>query len=544
MQNKLYAPPPIGGGLPEKQEEPWPKATAHDKVFAWLIAAGCVIFVDFALFGGFNMGFSIAYALLFCLCLSYQAKDMRMTPFSLFCGAYSLLASAVFALYAMPGVNFVLFCSIVLAAAVFFIYACGAARYPSGGYLMLLDGLAALFYLPLKFAGRPFVAFFSKKMNPGKKGVGLKIFVGLLAAIPALMLVFPLLMASDAAFENIMKQVLNIQNLPELLFKILLGLVMAIFLFSAMYAMKKKRAKEDKTYGNPFRVLHVTDPVGVNAAMSAICAFYVLYLVAQLGYFFSAFSGFLPEGYTFTPAEYARRGFFEMCAISVINLFFVFGACVLVKRKRGNVPASTRTLALFMVAFNMVLIIAAISKMALYVGIFGMTQLRVFASVFMAAVFILCLALAVRLIFRKFPYMKVAAVLCALLLLTVGFADIDTCIARYNIAAYQSGQIKDMDVRTLGYLSDSAVPHIAGLLDDEDPGVRREAKEVLNEKLRSSYIVHKDGTLQARWAKRDHDFRLYNRSAALAKETLLQNLDDYFEWMDWELNPAEYYEDT
>lgn len=60
----------------------------------------------------------------------------------------------------------------------------------------------------------------------------------------------------------------------------------------------------------------------VYAAVTPICILYVLFFVSQFPYFLGGFTGELAEGFTY--AEYARKGFFELCAVCCIN-FAVIG---------------------------------------------------------------------------------------------------------------------------------------------------------------------------------------------------------------------------
>lgn len=120
-------------------------------------------------------------------------------------------------------------------------------------------------------------------------------------------------------------------------------------------------------------------PVTLNTFLGVVAFCYLLYLVSQLAYFFSAFEGILPEGYT--QAEYARRGFFEMSALCSINLLMVLVSIGQVRRN-PEVPRLTRFLCLFILVFSLVLAACSASKMGLYIGVYGLTRLRVLTSLF------------------------------------------------------------------------------------------------------------------------------------------------------------------
>ena len=187
------------------------------------------------------------------------------------------------------------------------------------------------------------------------------------------------------------------------------------------------------------------------------------------------------EGYAFTPSEYARRGFFEMVMIALINGGVLSLSCILVKRNaKDEIPAPVKGLSLFIALFTLLLTATAFSKMVLYIQLMGMTRLRVLTSIFMVMLAIAILALIVRLFFRRFPYMRVIITGCNLALLCCAYADVDTMIAKNNIAAYRAGALEQLDVLYLGSLSAATVPQLEALLEDENAAVRDDTARVMD----------------------------------------------------------------
>jgi len=190
----------------------------------------------------------------------------------------------------------------------------------------------------------------------------------------------------------------------------------------------------------------------------------------------SYIQGILPDGYTL--AEYARRGFFEMAWLSFINLGLMCLAMGLVEKKAGA-PALTRGLCLFLGLAALFLIAAASAKMLLYISGYGLTRKRVLTEVFMLWLGVTTILVSVWLFKPRFPYMK-GAVICALILGCVTFwADVDTQVARYNVRAYQSGQLETIDMGHMSSLGDGALPYIKGLTHDRDPEIASTAMDIL-----------------------------------------------------------------
>jgi hypothetical protein len=67
------------------------------------------------------------------------------------------------------------------------------------------------------------------------------------------------------------------------------------------------------------------------------------------------------------------------------------------------------------------------------------------------------------------------------------FGDVDGFIAKYNISAYQSGNISELDIRLFYDLSDSAVKYAVLLADDDEAGA--EIRDYLSHKYEKLNIL-------------------------------------------------------
>ena len=258
--------------------------------------------------------------------------------------------------------------------------------------------------------------------------------------------------------------------------------------------------------------------------LTVLSLVYLAYLLSQGAYFFEGFRGLLPAGYT--PAMYARRGFFEMCTICVINLAFFFGAASVCRRREGRLPAFIRLLMCFLCLFSLTLVAISASKMVLYIRSFGMTRLRILTSAFMLVLAVGFICLILRLFRNGVPYLKVTLIAAAAVLLVLSFVNVDRIVASYNTAAYRSGALSGIDVKTISELSDAAVPSLLDLADDADPVVARLARAELLDRVDAFFKVGPDG----RPVPVSADWRGYNLVSARAKALLLQSWDRIQTW--------------
>ena len=125
------------------------------------------------------------------------------------------------------------------------------------------------------------------------------------------------------------------------------------------------------------------------------------------------------------------------------------------------------------------LITAASAKMLLYIGSYGLTRLRVLTQVIMVWLAITTVLVCVWLVKPGFAYMK-AVVLTALVIgAAVLWVDVDTQVARYNVRAYQAGQLQTVDVPHLRSLGYGAIPYLEELTHSSDPAVANSAAQGL-----------------------------------------------------------------
>ena len=237
---------------------------------------------------------------------------------------------------------------------------------------LILNSFAFLFKGCFKNLPKSIVSFFANNKTRRKSVLG--VLLGLAISFPALLIIVPLLMESDAAFSGLIENIFG--DFFGTVFKLIFGITLGLFIVSYCFTLKKENNNDIVNFN--FGGIYNT-PIVTFLSVLSVC--YFLYLFSQLAYFFSSFQGFLPAGYEFTLSEYARRGFFEMATIASINLVIIFGVFALSKKQNGKLCLVPKILCGFISIFTLVIIATAISKMALYIGGYGMTaveQIRYF----------------------------------------------------------------------------------------------------------------------------------------------------------------------
>ena len=427
---------------------------------------------NMVLFGGFRLGFAMGGCLSILLSWWYLRRcGCRGDGYT---NAILALCLVIAAGFGWSGDGFVkLWLLLFLLAGVnlAFCLMAGRNRFAPGSARSLLD------------AARTVFGFGIGHMDQSCRGVGMAfrsggeltrrsgaVLAGLAIAVPALVVVLPLLIASDAAFEGLVGLLPDF-DLYEVFATAAAGGLLGIFFYTRALALRHGALPEAPATER--RGLH---PLTMNTALGAVCAVYLAYLFSQLAYFVGGFSGILPEG--FTRAEYARRGFFEMTCLAGINLaLMTFGVSKV--RHEGKAPSSTRALCLFLGLVTEFLAASSAAKMVMYIGSFGLTRLRVLTMVIMLFLGITTALVCLWLYLPKLQYMK--AVLLAALIIGAGvlWLDVDTQVARYNVEHFLSGDLNSADIDHLASLGSGAVPYLEELAHCDNVPIANLARDYL-----------------------------------------------------------------
>lgn len=318
--------------------------------------------------------------------------------------------------------------------------------------------------------------------------------VGLVVGLPLIILVTALLMSADAGFQSVIDAPLrSLRQLDvwSVVWRVILGLPLAVFAFNLLYANAHHSGVGAITpawAARANRAVRKLPAVGLATPMVILVLIYVVFFAAMTSYLFSGFAGHLPSGQTY--AEYARSGFFQLAAVATINLVVVgFGYLFAARRHPTGAPAEAaprlayppflRWLSFALSILTLLLIATAISKMALYIGAFGLTRLRLYTLVFMIALAVVFIVIGLRhLVYFRVGPPLVSFLLAAFLALT--WLNTDRIIADHNITEYQAGRLTSLDIGYLAYdLSSATVPALVELSQGPDPDLASQAQAAL-----------------------------------------------------------------
>ena len=154
----------------------------------------------------------------------------------------------------------------------------------------------------------------------------------------------------------------------------------------------------------------------------------------------------LPENYTY--AGYAREGFFQLLAVSIINFLLVLICLYLFQESKA-----LRIILSMICGCTFIMILSSALRMILYIDTYALTFLRLFVLWALAVIFLLMTGVTVFIFYRRFPLFLYGLAVIGVCYIFLSFSKPDYVIARYNL-------VNGADYNYLSRLSADAAPAI------------------------------------------------------------------------------------
>lgn len=366
------------------------------------------------------------------------------------------------------------------------------------------EGIASVFLCFGKI-GRPFsdLAAFSRENKNGEDKKGKYVAIGLVIAIPLLIIMGLLLSSADMVFSDFLGNILDVIVLPENFFGVLFMFVFGFFASFCGLCFMFEDAGNIK-----FNQKRNGEPIIAITIMAALSVMYLTFSVVQILYLFVG--GFtLPEGVTY--AEYARTGFFQLLVVCVLNLI-----AVLVMKKRFKKNKVLDIILMIVSGCTYIMIASSAMRMIMYIRAYHLTFMRVFVLVALFTLAVLLGGVIVSIFKESFSFFRYGVLVVSVIYILFAFSHSEYFIAKYNFAhssdsTLTSTQYKNIDVSYISGLSSDAAPAIADYLAEKN--------------------ISKDERMDYNWYRYYHDgkeefidegttFRKFNLSAYIAHRVL------------------------
>lgn len=356
----------------------------------------------------------------------------------------------------------------------------------------LVDGLRFNFL----FAGR-MVKLFQGKNDPKKIEVGKKVFIGVAISVPLLFIVLNLLISADTEFARILNHLPNLLTFrTENVIRICIALIYAFGFFGFMQALLQRTIPKKE---EAFKAISA-DGIVTLTVLILLNIVYVLFVAVQFKYFFS---GTLEDGYTY--AEYARRGFFELLFVTLINLSVTTGVISFTKTIQGALKKGIRIALTILVLASGVLLVSAFMRLTMYEDAYGFTFTRVLAHSFMIFLMVILAYTFIKIWLDKLSLFHFYFIASLIYYVGINTVNLDRIVVEQNLVRYvNTGKI---DIHYLNRMSATGTLGLIELyeIDPDVPGLQALLKQ---EKENRGYL-------------KSHSWQSYN----LVREKAVEKLE-------------------
>ncbi|HZS47570.1 MAG TPA: DUF4173 domain-containing protein [Blastocatellia bacterium] len=287
------------------------------------------------------------------------------------------------------------------------------------------------------------------------------VLLGLLIATPIIIVFGSLLASADSAFASILSGIFTFNSDWVMVHLIAIAAgswFVAGFLHRAFLGSVVKETKLDL----PFEFsLGITE---ISIILGSLDLLFLSFVIVQFKYFFGGAARVVSTA-GLSYAEYARSGFFELVTVTALVLPLLLAAHWLLKKGNQIHERIFKGLAIAMISLLSVIMVSAVQRMRLYQAEYGMTELRLYTTVFMgwlAIVFAWFIYTVLRGQRERFVFGAMTSAFAAIVILNA--INPDAMIVRINAQRAEAG--KRIDTQYLMSLSADAVPALIDAFPD------------------------------------------------------------------------------
>lgn len=344
--------------------------------------------------------------------------------------------------------NTVTFLTLLAAVPLHLMYCTGKSDPVEDGARVIRKAFLAVFSYTFGNFDVPYKKLF-KGVRRGSKGQGVLFTVlGLICTIPFLVILTLLFSNADFAFAQSLSSILSyFYDLPvaKIIGTILLGVLMTVYILPLFFAL-------DADYPQPeagSKRKGILPNAAVTAFLAALIALEVYFSYFQVRYLFLNL-GTLPEGVSY--AEYARGGFFEIAAATLLTVALIFAATVLTRRDEDEeLPLSVRLLLTVFSACVVLMFASSYYRMLMYMDAYSMTIRRVGVCWLMALMLAVLIGVIIYIWKPDFALTRYTIFTVLVFVLALNLMHLGATVSKNNVDRYFQEQ--EAEVKT-GYQLD------------------------------------------------------------------------------------------
>jgi len=332
--------------------------------------------------------------------------------------------------------------------------------------------------------------------SPGRRSLIRRTAVGLLLALPVMLVFGALLASADPIFERAVRwlidwdfeQIVSHLVLTAVLSWLAGGLLLTIAASGPLWPFADKLPRRPG-----LGLLEVGIP------LAALAVLFALFVVVQFRYLFGG-EDLVRATIGLTYADYARRGFFELVTVTTLVIPLLVTGDWFLDDNDGTVRRRFRWLAALLLALVALITVSAAERLRLYVGTYGLTDTRVYAAAVMLWVGTVLAWFGATVLRGHRERFVVGSVVAGFVVLAMlNGANPDALVARTNLRRTAAGAELDLD-------------YVARLGADAAPVLLEQSSDLPND-TRCAIVA----LVAAKWGDvKDRDWRTLNLARSRA----------------------------
>ena len=372
-----------------------------------------------------------------------------------------------------------------------------------------------MFFGAIGYINMPFADRRAEREETGKKRNSKLMYVllGFAIALPLLVIILNLLSSADPVFAKVIKDIFGKLFYSWDVVKIV---IFAAVIFFFVYGFIVKTGRRDLGANAPKEGIY--EPVIGITITVVLTAFYLIFAVVQIIYLFMNSAG-LPDDMTY--AEYARRGFFQLLFVAVVNvcMVLIFSA---IFRKSLVLNVSL----LMMCICTYIMIASSAVRLSMYIAEYDLTYLRINTIWALIVTSIVMLGVIISLFWRNMPLFRYIFLTVMVMFTLYAFVRPGAVISKYNISQAHSG--KEVDLEYVMDIGSDGVPYLIDYLRTKDIPPEMTMEETVSKYSEDKYYW-RDDTVGERFEKilEENDDKGYIRSFNFSRYRASKAIENY-----------------
>jgi hypothetical protein len=341
------------------------------------------------------------------------------------------------------------------------------------------------------------------------------VLLGILVSIPIVFFLIIMLSSADMIFSA------KISGISDwfsklfnflLMYKFVIGVFAGLYLFGLLYLIFEREdiQKDSKLMDELNNLIQHKkikgDSTVFNILLASILTVYTFFIIIQFKYLFAGAN--LPNGLNYS--EYARRGFFELVFLSVLNITLILLTVYLLHEQiyvnKIKWSQITKIFLIYLCFITIILLVSSFYRMMLYNNEYGFTRLRVLVYTFLIFEAI-GLFITFKFIMKPdFNIIAIYSIIGLIYYLSLNIMQIDYIIAKNNIDMYLANETQSIDIDYLMSLSVDVTPQIMRLIESSEV-------DVITKYRAGSYLED----INVRYNQNEKKWQSYNLSIERAK---------------------------